>query len=536
MKSILQGSQNFYIRLLLITAVALCIRIYTAGWGGLSCDEVFCVNIVSAPSWAEMFHYLKLDGNPPLLYVLLRLWGLVFGFTDFSFRCFAVLIASAAAPVSYLIFRRNLGEKMALQIAILFAFCPPMIEFGCLVRGYGLLPLLSLLLTQQLINLLNNPARRGEQIKYGLLLAAIVYLHHWGEVVAIGHGILLVYGLLRRWWQADQLKAWAAAVAGAVLLYAPWALVLIEQLHSGVSPWIAAPQWEEVLFYAPAEAVAGYHYRPLWLLYVSTLYADLLMWGTLFAPFLVARRDDLDKNMDLRYWQIPALAGLSAAALISLIRPIWRDRYLTAFAPLILVNYVIVCDRLLRRAPGWLAATLPIALWFVTWLSQLWYFHIYPESSAWILAEQIGRQTNPKKDLVVISFETIAPMINRYLPEDVPSVSFPDLERVNVYRWAGADNRIRDAKRLDEFLARIKHVLDSGGGIWLVESVHVYLPISLDYPLDQLRFSNIEAVRMCQIRYWLLENAIMDKDDLWAPGREFPVMASHFRPRPAQSR
>lgn len=520
----------FVARLALFSLLALSVRVFTAGWGGLSCDEAYCANIVEAPSWSQMFEYIKQDGNAPLIYVILRAWGLTFGFGDLSFRIFAVGMSTAIVPLAYALFRQQLGEKLSTQVALLLAFCAPLIHFGVLVRGYGLLPLLSLLATYQLLLNLHKTAGWIEHLKYALMLAAIVYLHHWGGMLATGHAVVAVAGCLFKWWPAERLRRWLAAVLLAVVLYLPWVFVLINQLKVGVSPWIMTPGWQEIVFYAPVEAVAGYRESPDWVRYLNMIWADVAVWAGLLVPVVVAARKPDLPLFNSRFWQIIAAAGIGAAALISQVRPIWRDRYLIVFTPLLLLLQVALGHRLTVSWHPIISSGLPVLAWLIVWIPQLVFFHQYPESSTWVLAEQVGKLVNPSKDLVVVSFQAIAPQVNRYLPANIKSVSFPDMEKVYILRWEGINERVRDNARLARLLETMKETLSKGGDIWLIESVHDHYSFPLDYPIEQTDFNTAEAIRMCQIRTWLKVNAAKDKEDLWAPGRELPVMASHFRP------
>jgi hypothetical protein len=181
---------------------------------------------------------------------------------------------------------------------------------------------------------------------------------------------------------------------------------------------------------------------------------------------------------------------------------------------------------------------LPIFVWLPTWIPQLVYFHRHPESGASVLVEELGKQIYPAHDLVVVSFEVIAPQVHRYLRRDVRMVSFPDFEGTSVIRWAGLNDRLRDDQRLHKLIAMMDETLGRGGSIWVIESVHDFVPIGLNYPMQNIDFNTAKTIRMCQIRTWLLQHAKQlpiaptlggkTPQDVWAPGREFPIMASRF--------
>ena len=513
----------------LLFLLALIVRALTAGWGGLSCDEANCANIASAPTWERMVEYIKLDGNAPLFYVILRLWAIPFGSSDLSFRMLSVLAGASLSPLSYLLFRRQPGNGLALQIALMMALCAPLIQFGNLVRPYALLPVFSLVTTHLLMQLLERPARKGLVAAYGILVALMVYLHHWGAMVAVGHACLAATGLALRWWRPQQLLPWLAGAALALLLYLPWLPVLIWDLHHDVSPWIAPPTLSHLLMFTAVDTMSGPAGKMDWREAAVTLWANLAFWMSLVVPVEIEPATPGTPPFRSRRWQTVVGGGLLLAAITSQFRSLWRDRYLTAFTPLLLVLYAVTASKVCRRLPAKVAAVLPVALWLPIWLSHHFFFYTFPESSAWALMEQLSNQALPDTDLVVVSFEAIAPQVDRYLPASAPVVSFPDLERVKVIPWAGINERIRQRERLDKLLTMIEQRLASGGRIWLVESYHKYVPMPLRFPLDGLSFNAVEAVRMCQIRAWLEEHAVKDGKDLWAPGREFSIVASCFR-------
>jgi mannosyltransferase len=66
-----------------LSALALAVRLVIGLRGGLWRDEALFLSVIRLPSWEAMFSFLRLhESHPPLFYVLMRLWILVFGDTD----------------------------------------------------------------------------------------------------------------------------------------------------------------------------------------------------------------------------------------------------------------------------------------------------------------------------------------------------------------------------------------------------------------------------------------------------------------------
>lgn len=79
------------------------------------------------------------DTSPPLYYLLLYGWTLVFGTSDFVLRQFSIICSLACLPLLAGIARRTAGRKSVLPSCLLFAFSPLGICFSTEARMYSLL-------------------------------------------------------------------------------------------------------------------------------------------------------------------------------------------------------------------------------------------------------------------------------------------------------------------------------------------------------------------------------------------------------------
>ncbi|MGH8104465.1 MAG: glycosyltransferase family 39 protein, partial [bacterium] len=134
-------------RLLIALAliVALGLRIYALGRASLWADEAFTL-LVGRNSFMDIWQQTILnDYNPPLIYLLYRLWiPLIGGLPiEFGARLLPVVFDLAAIYVTARIMHERLGCDAAAMTAWLMALSPFEVEAARTARGYSLMLLLT---------------------------------------------------------------------------------------------------------------------------------------------------------------------------------------------------------------------------------------------------------------------------------------------------------------------------------------------------------------------------------------------------------
>ncbi len=118
------------------------------------------------------------DTSPPLYYLLLQGWTLVFGTSDVALRLFSVMFFIASLPLIFAVARRIAGIRAAMASCVLFAFCPLVVYYSTEGRMYSLLVFLAL--GTAFVSLLLQ--ERGPHVGYCLLwiaLSAAGFLTHY---------------------------------------------------------------------------------------------------------------------------------------------------------------------------------------------------------------------------------------------------------------------------------------------------------------------------------------------------------------------
>jgi uncharacterized membrane protein len=118
------------------------------------------------------------DTSPPLYYVLLEGWTLIFGTSDLALRLFSVSFSIASLPLLAALARRIASPRAALTSCVLFAFSPLVLYYSTEGRMYSLLIFLAL--ATALVSLLLQ--ERGPHVGHCLLwvaLSAAGFLTHY---------------------------------------------------------------------------------------------------------------------------------------------------------------------------------------------------------------------------------------------------------------------------------------------------------------------------------------------------------------------
>ena len=159
---------------LLITLMGAILRIVFIGTKGMWLDETFSVWLASQDIPDMLGWIARIDGHPPLYYLLLHGWIASQGDTPYYVRLLSALFGIATIPVMYLTGKRISGVGMGLAAAALLAFSPFNIYYAQETRMYTLLAFNAAVAIYALVWLLTDPRAAqpiGSQVR--------AYLHAW---------------------------------------------------------------------------------------------------------------------------------------------------------------------------------------------------------------------------------------------------------------------------------------------------------------------------------------------------------------------
>ncbi|HEY9765340.1 MAG TPA: glycosyltransferase family 39 protein, partial [Chroococcales cyanobacterium] len=239
--------------------------------GGIWRDEGLVLFIQRLPPSA-MLSFLKLhESHPPLFYLIMRPWTLLFG--EGAGLVLPFLFGLLLVVFVYRIGKTVFSEDTGIFAAALVAFSPSLVNYSTELRPYSLLSILCLLSTSFLWLAL----REGKSKDWGLYSATtlgMLFLHNWAWLVFAGQGLMFGLSFSKRP-LSSLLRQWGASQGLVLLLYSPWFSALFFQFRH-----------------------AGYPPRPLGFLFALDLLAEatfslpLLMVVLLLAAFFLLLREE----------------------------------------------------------------------------------------------------------------------------------------------------------------------------------------------------------------------------------------------------
>ena len=295
---------------------------------GFWIDEGLSVGISDRPL-GDIPDALRLDGSPPLYYLLLHVWMSVAGTSEEAVRALSVVFGLVAVPVAWWAARTLFGTRSGWMAAVLAATNPFLTQYAQEARMYALTVLLSLIASAAFARMVAfEDDRRRWAIGFAVAFAAMLYTHNWALFFGAACGAAWLFLLVRAPApeRRDLLVNGAIGFGGAVLLYLPWIpITLYQAAHTG-APWAESP------------TVVGLLAVPGRMLGQFAQIAVLLAAGAGLAG-LFARRGG---RLSPRGRAAACLLAISVmtvllAWLASQVSPAWANRYLAvAVGPLLL--------------------------------------------------------------------------------------------------------------------------------------------------------------------------------------------------------
>jgi uncharacterized membrane protein len=306
--------------LILLVILALIIRFHAISTPVIWYDEAFSI-LLGERSPRLIWATTARDVHPPLYYLILHYWMLLFGNTALSVRGL-----SAVADVGTLVLCLKLLSLVATRRATCFAglmlaFLPLSVRYSQEVRMYALLGFWLMGATVALVCWSRQPQARRYAVLYVLLMAAAFYTHYFAALSVLVHW-LYWSGLGSGESTTLSCRKWFLANVAIVALYLPWLPHLIDQLRrmNGLE-WVAPTTWEmlpglvsrSVMMVSATDRGLG------WALLVSALVLAccVLAW-------LKGRADRRTVLLLLAYFFVPVITVF----LVSLIVPVFVTRYL----------------------------------------------------------------------------------------------------------------------------------------------------------------------------------------------------------------
>ena len=306
-----------------LLVVSFYLRTHSLG-ESLWMDEGLSIGIASQPL-LDIPHVLRVDGSPPLYYMLLSVWMKATGNGPAETQGLSVAIALLAVPSGLWAGWSLFGRRAGLICAALCAVNPFLTAYAQETRMYALMLVLSLMATAAFLHVFAF-GRRGYLPLFSVLLALMLYTHNWGLFLAAG----LVCALVPCWYVSEvRASFWRDALLGfgfAGVLYLPWVPTLLHQIQHTGAPWLNSPN-----FGAPIQITRS-------LLGGGTPTVALVLAGGSGLAAVIARRVEDRERTAVLAATVTVLGTLAVAWTVSQVSPAWTTRYLgVLLGPMLLI-------------------------------------------------------------------------------------------------------------------------------------------------------------------------------------------------------
>jgi mannosyltransferase len=423
-------------------------------------DEGLSVGIADRPL-GDIPGVLRLDGSPPLYYMLLNVWMELFGRSESATHALSVVFAVLAVPVAWWA-ARPFGSTAAWVAAVLMATNPFVTQYAQETRMYALVLLLGTVATGAFLRAYPltgtdaAPARRTRRrwaVVFAVALAAMFYTHNWSLFFAGACGIawLALVAFARGESRRELLTDGVLGFGGAVLLWLPWVPTFVYQAQHTGAPWSSPPELEQLL--NVPERLLG---KVAWLALLFA--AGKGVWT------LLDRSDGRfgPRGRAIAVLLVVAPLTVVAAWTSSQLSPAWASRYFAVAVPPVLL---LVGAGLAHAAR--LGVITAIVIVAVAWAGDAAPTH---KSNVRELAEAIGPSLH-RGDLVVSTQPEQISVLAYYMP---PGLRYATLwgpvKDLGVTDWRDGVRRLRGTTP-QRNLAPLVREMPSGSRLVLVEPI-----------------------------------------------------------------
>lgn len=447
----------------LLLGVAMRIFVTSSLW----LDEALTVNIARVPL-GSLAATLKVDGAPPLYYLLLHLWMKVFGESDTAVRALPALLGILSFPLAYLAGKKALASderrerELGWLVLLLVAASPYAIRYSSENRMYVLVIDLVLLGYIFFRSALLRPSY-GSLIGVSLVTGALLYTNYWCLYLVAVVGVATLWRSVKA--PAEELRT-ARRILGSIVfgvfLFVPWLPIFeYQRLHTG-TPWGTAIAPTVAFAYTVLD-FGGSSVSEGWPL------AGLLFLLALIALFGTARNERLIE-IDIRTvggarweWGIGTIAlglGLSLAYVSG---TAFQTRYAAMCFPFYILavgmGLMLLKDRRIRY--GLLAVVVTIG--FISGIRNA----RTDRTQATEIADVLSRDSRPG-DVVGICPDQLGPATARLLSstKSLGLYAFPNLQPPELIDWT--DYALRNSRSNPEKYARALLARAGKNDVWFV--------------------------------------------------------------------
>ncbi len=206
-------------------------------------DEAYTVALVQH----NLFDMVKIsigDVHPPLYYVLLKLFTLVFSNSIIALRIFSALGMITLSVIGYTHIRKIFNEKIGIIFSFLTIFTPIILSYSNEIRMYSWVAVFVLMsgIYAYLISLKQSKKNLILFLIFSLLAA---YTHHYGLISIVVINVILMMDILKN---KKEIKKWLIMAISEVILFIPGIIIFLSQATNVAKEFWIRVAYPDVFF------------------------------------------------------------------------------------------------------------------------------------------------------------------------------------------------------------------------------------------------------------------------------------------------
>lgn len=241
LKKVLPFKEKNSVFLFFIIVLGLCLRLYNITYRGIWLDEGISIKW-GGMDILSMIINTAIDVHPPLYYIILHYWMLVFGNSEFAVRLLSTAAGVLTIAAAYKLAKYLFDEKTALLSAFLTSISALHIRYAQETRGYTIVALLSVLSIYYFLRLINSEEKKS--YPYLLSSIALIYTHSYGLIIVFTEAVIYYLYYFLKTPFTNSHKNINRNLIKVACSYIPWIPVMIFQLfkvQTGFAFWIKKP-------------------------------------------------------------------------------------------------------------------------------------------------------------------------------------------------------------------------------------------------------------------------------------------------------
>lgn len=237
LKRIINWADENWILIMIGTGFLFFILTMLLSWNqSIWFDESYSI-LLAKESFSELLALTSVDAHPPAYYLLLKLWGDMFGFAEPTLRALSAILAAGMIVGGLSLTRKLFGVRVALYSLPFLVLAPFVLRYGYEIRMYALAGLIGVLATYALVMAREQGTKKLWWIVYVILVTLGMLTLYMTIVIWLSHVVWLAWSSVRQELPIKQWR-WPFAYVGAVALFVPYLPIFVHQLLNSALPGI----------------------------------------------------------------------------------------------------------------------------------------------------------------------------------------------------------------------------------------------------------------------------------------------------------